>query len=217
MGEHSDCMKRQQLAQLRRLVWFAKDGLLGALGEAAAARRSERRQRLQEEDRPRLVLQGAPQARGEAGAGSGTARVEGQQQGHSGGGDAAGAGRGACVSGPPPAFLVLPLGGPAAADGGGGGGGGSCGAPGGGGAEAEAEAALQLHMCSAELLDELVLGATFARAAYGYVVAAGHLSSMTGALKLLATLPLFDPISGAPPPPMGRARGPRLAARVSRP
>jgi hypothetical protein len=36
----------------------------------------------------------------------------------------------------------------------------------------------------------------YARAAYGYPMAAGHMTNLSSALKLLATLPLFDPITG---------------------
>jgi len=57
-------------------------------------------------------------------------------------------------------------------------------------------AGLQLHVGSLALLDELVAGARYSQAAYGYVAAAGHLHSISNAIKLLATLPLFDPITG---------------------
>jgi hypothetical protein len=57
-------------------------------------------------------------------------------------------------------------------------------------------AGLRLHVAPAAMLDELLAGARYAQAAYGYVAAAGHMSSVSSALKLLATLPLFDPITG---------------------
>jgi hypothetical protein len=57
-------------------------------------------------------------------------------------------------------------------------------------------AGLQLHVGTLALLDELVAGARYSQAAYGYVAAAGHLHSISNAIKLLATLPLFDPITG---------------------
>jgi hypothetical protein len=187
-------MRRQQLAQLRRLVWFARDGLLDALGEAQRDARDGARRRLELEDRPRLAEPQRPSPRGQQ-RGEGEGQGEGQQQQR---GDKA--------------FLVLPLGGRAAGGGSSGGaangGSGSSPTKGDGSSGAAAtngssgtsgsgsDAPLQLHMCSTALLDELLDGARFARAAYGYVVAAGHMSSFTGALKLLATMPLFDPIAG---------------------
>jgi hypothetical protein len=157
-------MRRQQLAQLRRLVWFAQDDLLDALGEAQRAQRAQHAAVLRGQDRPRLSGPGAGAAEGEGSGEQGLQRTA--------------------------SFLVLPLGG-------GRGGGSGAAAPGGGGGGGGAS--LQLHMCSAALLEELLDGARFSRAAYGYVVAAGHMSSITGALKMLATMPLFDPITGAAP------------------
>jgi hypothetical protein len=55
---------------------------------------------------------------------------------------------------------------------------------------------LQLHVAAVQLLEDLLAGARYSHAAYGYVAAAGHMSSIGNALKLLATLPLFDPITG---------------------
>jgi hypothetical protein len=49
---------------------------------------------------------------------------------------------------------------------------------------------------SPSLLKDLLFAARMARAAYGYTMAAGHLASVTNAIKLIATLPVFDPISG---------------------
>eukprot|EP00879_Flechtneria_rotunda_P006721 GHRR01007061.1.p1 GENE.GHRR01007061.1~~GHRR01007061.1.p1 ORF type:complete len:622 (+),score=264.83 GHRR01007061.1:212-2077(+) len=55
---------------------------------------------------------------------------------------------------------------------------------------------LQLHVADVTMLDRLLAGARYSHAAYGYVAAAGHMSSLSNAIKLLATLPLFDPITG---------------------
>jgi hypothetical protein len=55
---------------------------------------------------------------------------------------------------------------------------------------------LQLHVAAVQMLEDLLAGARYSHAAYGYVAAAGHMSSISNALKLLATLPLFDPITG---------------------
>jgi hypothetical protein len=55
---------------------------------------------------------------------------------------------------------------------------------------------LQLHVAAVQMLEDLLAGARYSHAAYGYVAAAGHMSSIGNALKLLATLPLFDPITG---------------------
>jgi hypothetical protein len=154
-------------------VWFAPDDLLDALSEAQRAQRAERAAARRAQDRPRLV---------------GVAGVHGEEEGEEEEGEDGARRRSLQRTA---SFLVLPLGsGRAAAPPSCGGGGGAADGGDAGGA------ALQLHMCSAALLQELADGARFSRAAYGYVVAAGHMSSVTGALKMLATMPLFDPITG---------------------
>lgn len=55
-----------------------------------------------------------------------------------------------------------------------------------------------VHITTAplDLLDLMISGAKYARASYGYVMAAGHLASITTVAKLFFNLPLFDPIKG---------------------
>lgn len=190
-------MKRQQLAQLRRLVWFDTDELLDALRAAQQQQRLERRRLQLQEDRPKLHVPGGDGNRDDQEKGG----EGGEGEGEEGEGAAGPGGRRLGPGGeeqqgqglkPSSAFLVLPLGG----SGRGAGHGGGAGNGGEGGDDDGRDAALQLHMCSGTLLDELIAGAKFSRAAYGYVVAAGHLSSLTGALKMIASMPVFDPITG---------------------
>lgn len=46
------------------------------------------------------------------------------------------------------------------------------------------------------MLELLLAGAQYSQAAYGYVAAAGHLSNLGNAIKMLATLPHFNAITG---------------------
>jgi hypothetical protein len=62
-------------------------------------------------------------------------------------------------------------------------------------------AGVQLHVGALSVLDDLLAGAQYSQAAYGYVAAAGHLSNLGNAIKMLATLPHFNAITGE----LGRA------------
>jgi hypothetical protein len=55
---------------------------------------------------------------------------------------------------------------------------------------------VQLHVGELSLIDDLLAGAQYSQAAYGYVAAAGHLSNLGNAIKMLATLPHFNAITG---------------------
>jgi hypothetical protein len=57
-------------------------------------------------------------------------------------------------------------------------------------------AGVQLHVAQLSMLDDLLAGAQYSQAAYGYVAAAGHLSNLGNAIKMLATLPHFNAITG---------------------
>lgn len=57
-------------------------------------------------------------------------------------------------------------------------------------------AGVQLHVGPLTVLDDLLAGAQYSQAAYGYVAAAGHLSNLGNAIKMLATLPHFNAITG---------------------
>lgn len=57
-------------------------------------------------------------------------------------------------------------------------------------------AGVQLHVGQLSMLEDLLAGAQYSQAAYGYVAAAGHLSNLGNAIKMLATLPHFNAITG---------------------
>lgn len=66
----------------------------------------------------------------------------------------------------------------------------------GGGGGGAGPAGVQLHVAQLSMLDDLLAGAQYSQAAYGYVAAAGHLSNLGNAIKMLATLPHFNAITG---------------------
>jgi len=61
---------------------------------------------------------------------------------------------------------------------------------------AGAAAGVELHVGHLAMLNDLLAGAQYSQAAYGYVAAAGHLSNLGNAIKMLATLPHFNAITG---------------------
>lgn len=187
LGQHNDALRKQQLAQLRNLVWFAAaKEVTAALGVGSGG------------------ISGARPSSFTGGAGRRDISWEQQQLLRPDRGQ-----KEHQLPGKATLCCVLPIGGSAGSGGGrsdaaaggkdgagsGGGSGGGSGEAGSGG-DAGGAAALQLHLVASDFLEEIRDSMCYSRAAYGYVVAAGHLRSVGDALKLIATMPMFDPIGG---------------------
>lgn len=193
ISTHSDELKRQQLGQLQQLVWFSREPKLqqtmqqGGLGT----------------NPPGIVLQGAAAALAALEASKqpvgGSARVQdGPQaatQGAAGSSALRAAGGQHVLKGLPFTGLKMHIGSSASKASSQQQLGSSTGAkvP---ASPAAGPAGVQLHVGALSVLDDLLAGAQYSQAAYGYVAAAGHLSNLGNAIKMLATLPHFNAITG---------------------
>lgn len=214
ISSHTEQLKRQQLGQLPHLVWFAQQQQLKApmqpagLGSNTAG----------------VVLKGADAALAATAAAAAAAGGANSGQDGSGGADAGSSssrrrvlnasGR-PSLPGRPFDGTILQLGGssssssktvrsatgsqpprPSAAQQQQGAVSGAAPASATAAPAAAGSAGLQLHVAALEMLDQLLAGAQYSQAAYGYVAAAGHLHSLTSAFKMFAALPHFNAITG---------------------
>lgn len=200
IGNHGDELRRQQISQLQHLVWFTAEPQLqevmkpAGLGSNAPGVALPAGPTIEAAKKAAAGGSGSGHADAPAAADSGAAAgadaqpaapaagVQRQSKSSSGGSSSSdGGGDVQCgVPGQPFEGLMLHLGGSSSK----------------GKGKQSQQQGLQLHVGAVSMLDDLLAGARYSHAAYGYVAAAGHMSSVSNALKLLATLPLFDPITG---------------------
>jgi hypothetical protein len=209
ISTHSEELKRQQLGQLQQLVWFSRDqqlqaamqqGGLGAnppgvvLAGAAAALAALEASKQQEE----------AQATAAAAASSLASSSSGDSNQHSSSaGSTMGSGMQHVLKGLPFPGLSMHIGSGSSSRSSAAGsqqqrhdasGSSSSSKP--PSSAAAGAAGVQLHVGQLSMLEDLLAGAQYSQAAYGYVAAAGHLSNLGNAIKMLATLPHFNAITG---------------------
>jgi hypothetical protein len=203
ISSHGEELKRQQIGQLPHLVWFTQEPVLqaamkqGGLGSNAAGTVLPAGKALAAAKHAAGSAAGAEQRNAQDSVASGDASSKVKRSSASS--SASSSSEGSVdmqqyqVPGKPFEGLMLQLGGSSSS--------GSKRSSSSKGAKQQPAASagskeLQLHVAAVQMLEDLLAGARYSHAAYGYVAAAGHMSSIGNALKLLATLPLFDPITG---------------------
>lgn len=224
ISTHSEELKKQQLGQLQQLMWFSREQRLqrsmqqGALGTnqpgvvlkgaaaALAALEASKQHQEKQEQQKEKVSSSQPAAAAD-GAGNTTASSNplagssSTQRRQDSTAAASAAGSQHVLKGLPFPGLTMHIGSSGSSTRSSSGSskapaGSATAAAGNSAGSSSGPAGVQLHVGQLTMLDYLLAGAQYAQAAYGYVAAAGHLSNLGNAIKMLATLPHFNAITG---------------------